>query len=291
MDDLLITGNDAFMIDQLKQTLHRHFKLKDLGVMKYFLGMEVSREDDGIVINQRKYALELINDMSLSGARPVITLFEQNLKFTTKEYDDFIAKQSGGVDTVKDPLMKDPTKYKRLVGRLLYLTITRPDICFAINHVSQFMKQPKKSHYQAAIRIVRYIKSNPGEGLFMIRNNELEMKAYCDSDWASCIINRRSVTGYCVKLGKSLISWRSRKQKIVSRSSSESEYRVMADTIAELMWLKGLLVKLGVKIDQPMKLFRDNEAALHIAANPIYHERTKHIEIDCHLVREQLQNK
>ncbi|XP_071722001.1 uncharacterized mitochondrial protein AtMg00810-like [Rutidosis leptorrhynchoides] len=156
--------------------LIEHFKLKDLGVMKYFLGMEVSRSDDGIVINQRKYALELINDMSLSGARPVSTPFEHNLKLITKEYDDSVAKQSEGVDTVKDPLMKNPTKYKRL--------------------------QPKESHYQAAIRIVRYIKSNPREGLFMPRNNELEVKAYCDSDWASCIINRRSVTGYCVKLGR-----------------------------------------------------------------------------------------
>ncbi|XP_071724613.1 uncharacterized mitochondrial protein AtMg00810-like [Rutidosis leptorrhynchoides] len=286
-----MTGNDASIVDKLKQTLHKNFKLKDLGTMKCFLGMEVSRSDSGIVINQRKYALELINNMSLSGARLVSTPFERNLKLATKEYDDFVTKQSGGDNIVEDPLMKDPRKYKRLVGRLLYLTIIRSDICYAVNHVSQFMKQPKESHYQAAIRIVRYIKVNPGEGLFIPRENELKVEAYCDSDWASCVISRRSVTGYCVKLGKSLISWRSRKQKTISRSSGESEYRAMADAVAELIWLKGLLVELGAKIEQPIELFCDNEAALHIAANPVYHERTKDIERDCHLVREQLQNR
>ncbi|XP_071723000.1 uncharacterized mitochondrial protein AtMg00810-like [Rutidosis leptorrhynchoides] len=199
------------MIDELKQTLHDHFKLKDLGDLKYFLGMEISRSDSGIVMNQRKYALELINDTGLSAVRPVSTPFEQNSKLTTKEYDDLIEKQSDGRIRTIDQLLDDPGKYKRLVGRLLYLTITRPDIAYSVNHISQFMHQPKESHFQAALRIVKYVKRNPGKGLFMQKENSLEIRAYCDSDWASCILSQRSITGYCIKLGESIISWKSRK--------------------------------------------------------------------------------
>ncbi|XP_071723249.1 uncharacterized mitochondrial protein AtMg00810-like [Rutidosis leptorrhynchoides] len=279
------------MIDELKSTLHNNFKLKDLGTLKYFLGMEIGRSDHGIVMNQSKYALELISDMGLSGSKTVSTPFELNLKLTSKEYDDFIEKQSGGKQKSTDKLLDDPKKFKRLIGRLLYLTITRPDISYSVNHISQFMHRPKDSHYQAALRIIRYVKKDPGQGLFMPKINKLEVKAYCDSDWASCILERKSVTGFCVKLGDSLISWRSRKQKTVSRSSAEAEYRSMADTVAELMWIRGILQELGVKIDRPIDLYCDSEAAIHISANPVYHERTKHIEIDCHLVRQQISNK
>ncbi|XP_071723866.1 uncharacterized mitochondrial protein AtMg00810-like [Rutidosis leptorrhynchoides] len=279
------------MINELKTILHSHFKLKDLGDLKYFLGVEISRSDQDIVMNQRKYAMELISELGLSGAKPVCTPFEQNLKLTTKEYDDLIEKQTEGKAKSKDKLMKDPRKFKRLVGRLLYLTITRPDICYSVNHISQFMHQPKESHYQATIRIVRYIKGEPGKGLLMKRENSLILQAYCDSDWASCILNRRSTTGYCIRFEDSTISWKSRKQRVVSRSSAEAEHRAMAETISELAWVKGIIGELGVATSEPTELFCNSEAAIHIATNPVYHERTKHIEVDCHLIREQIQEK
>lgn len=136
--------------------------------------------------------------------------------------------------------------------------------------------------------LFQYIKAAPGQGLLLNSSTSLTIDAYCDSDWASCPITRRSVTGYLVKLGGSLISWKCKKQQTVSRSSAEAEFRSMAHAVAELVWITGLLKELGVIVQLPVNLFCDNKAALQIAANPIFHERTKHVEIDCYFIREKL---
>ncbi|KAK3019675.1 hypothetical protein RJ639_003219 [Escallonia herrerae] len=147
---------------------------------------------------------------------------------------------------------------------------------------------PRSQHWDTALWVLRYLKAAPSQGLFLPADSPLLIYAFCDSDWASCPLTRRSIIEYFVSLGNSPISWRTKKQTTVSRSSAEVEYRSMAVTTCELTWLKSFLLSLGVHHDHPMRLFCDNQAALHIALNPVFHERTKHIEIDCHYVREQL---
>lgn len=234
-------------------------------------------------MSQRKYALSLISELGLAGSKPKKAPLEQYLKLTSIEYDANI--ENGMVDL---PL-EDSESYQKLIEKLLYLTITRPDISYSVQCLSQFMSAPKQSHYEAALNVVRYIKKQPGLGLLMSSAGSPHVTTYCDSDWASCPMTRRSVSGYCIRLGSSLISWKSKEQSTVSRSSAEAEYRSMASTVAVLVWIAGLLKELKVKIQLPMDLFCDNKAALQIAANPMYHERTKHIEIDCHFIRDKIQ--
>lgn len=138
------------------------------------------------------------------------------------------------------------------------------------------------------MRVLRYLKGSPGQGSILAADSSLQLNAFYDSDWAICPLTRRSVTGYFVTLGTSPISWKTKKQPTVSRTSSEAEYQVMAVTTSELTWLKSFLKSLGVHHHRPMRLFCDNQAALHIVSNPAFHERTKHIEIDYHYAREQL---
>jgi hypothetical protein len=138
------------------------------------------------------------------------------------------------------------------------------------------------------LRVVRFLKGNPGQGIFFGSKSDLKLHGWCDSDWASCPLTRRSVTGWIVQLGDSPISWKTKKQHTVSRSSAEAEYRSMATTTCELKWLKGILSNLGVVHDEPMIIHCDSQTAIHIAKNPVFHERTKHIEVDCHFVRNEV---
>lgn len=167
--------------------------------------------------------------------------------------------------------------------------MTRPDISFSIQTLSQFLQQPKRSHMDVALRIVKYIKQQPGQGILLSSNPNNEVTAYCDADWAACPITRRSVTGYVIKLGESMVSWKAKKQTTISRSAAEAEYRSLASTVAELVWLVGMLKELKAEVRLPVHIHSDSKSAIQLAANPVYHERTKHIEIDCHFIREKLQ--
>jgi len=182
----------------------------------------------------------------------------------------------------------EASSYRRLIGRLIYLTNTRPDISLSVNNLSQFVAAPTLFHKQVAFRVLRYLKNSPGNGLFFSINTPIELKAYSDSDWATCPDTHKSITGFSIYLGQSLISWKSKKGQTISRSSSEVEYRALASTTCEIQWLIYLLQDLHASFSLPALLYCDNQSAIQIASNQAYHERTKHIEIDCHLIREKV---
>ncbi|KAL6328953.1 hypothetical protein AAG906_007243 [Vitis piasezkii] len=228
VDDVLLASDSILEIERLKTFLDAKFTIKDLGPLKYFLGLEVARSKTGISLCQQKYILDILEDTGLTGSKPAAFPMESTLKLSANDTNFY----------------EDPSGYRRLIGRLLYLTLTRPDLAYSVQVLSQFLAKPAVSHHQAAIRVL--------------------------SDWAGCVDTRRSVIGFAIFLGNSLISWKSKKQVTVSRSSAEAEYRALATTTSALLYI-------------------DSKSAMSIATNPVQHERTKHIQIDCHLIREKLQ--
>lgn len=273
VDDILVATNNAKEAEDLKHFLHTQFALKDLGALKYFLGIEIARSSQGLSLCQRHYAIQLLSEAGYLGCKPRSTPMDANLKLCQEDGD----------------LLSDHLVYRRLIGRLLYLTITRPDLTFAVTKLSQFMSTPRTTHLKAAYSVLQYLNGTIGQGLFFSSRSELKLSLFSGSDWATCPDTRRSVSGYCVFLGSSMISWKAKKQHVVSRSSAEAEFRSMANATCEVLWIFSLLHDLGISVNKPATLFCDSQAAIHIASNPVFHERTKHVELDCHMVREKLQ--
>ncbi|XP_019425126.1 PREDICTED: uncharacterized protein LOC109334007 [Lupinus angustifolius] len=188
-------GNNKIELNRVKQYLNDKIKIKDLGSLKYFLGLEIARAKNGITICQRKYALNILNDTGFLDSKHVPTPIVKTTKLHKDDSSSYI----------------NPSLYRRLVGRLLYLTNIRPNIGFAVQQLSQFMAQPTNLHYKALYRVLRYIKRSPGQGLYYPNSSVIKLKAFSDSDWVACIDSRKSITSCCVFLGDSLVSWKAKK--------------------------------------------------------------------------------
>ncbi|XP_020271155.1 uncharacterized protein LOC109846342 [Asparagus officinalis] len=274
VDDIILAGNNHDECTAFKRYLHECFHIKDLGSLKFFLGIEVARLRIGISLCQKKYALDILAETGLLGSNPAETPMKQGHKLALAEGKEI-----------------DGAAYRQLVCRLIYLTITRLEISYLVHVLSQFAQVPRKEYFEAAMRVVGYIKGSPGQGILLRSNCDLRLGAYYDSDWVSCPITRRLVSGYFITIRESPISWKMKKQSTVSRLSAEVEYRAMAAVMSELVWLKSLLTSFLVDHRQLMELFCDNQSAIHIVVNPVFHEQTKHFEIDCHFFREQVQTR
>ena len=273
VDDIILTGNHEGKIDLLKKLLTKEFEIKDLGNLKYFLVMEIARSKKGMAVSQRKYVLDLLNETGMLGCKPAETPMDSTVKL----------EESDGSPPV------DKGRYQRLVGKLIYLSHTRPDIGFSVSMVSQFMNNPTEKHMTAVTRILRYLKMTQGKGLFFQRTTKKEIEIFSDADWAGSVTDRRSTSGYCSFVWGNLVTWPSKKQSVVARSSAEAEFRAMAQGICEGIWLNRLLEELRVPSKHPIVLYCDNQPAISIAKNPVHLDRTKHVEIDQHFIKEKIE--
>ncbi|KAH9718181.1 retrovirus-related pol polyprotein from transposon RE1 [Citrus sinensis] len=276
VDNMVVTGNDEEETEALQKYLSRECEMKDLGALKYFLGIEVSRSKGGIFLSQRKYALDLLHEMGMTACQPIDTPIKEGLKFCI----------------TSDQVPVDKRRYQRLIGRLMYLSHTRPDLAYALSVVSQFMHNPGEQHMKAVMRILRYLKTNPGKGIIFAKNEDYSnIEVYTDADWAESVSDRRSTSGYFTFVGGNLVTWRSKKQHVVARSSAEAEYRGMALGVCEGLWISFILNDLGYPSQQPIQLYCDNKTARDIAHNPVQHDRTKHVEVDRFFIKEKLDEK
>ncbi|XP_019086237.1 PREDICTED: uncharacterized protein LOC109126826 [Camelina sativa] len=273
VDDILITGSHGDQVSQFISHLRARFSLKDLGEMSYFLGLEATRTSKGLYLMQKKYIVDLLIKTNMLHSRPVMVPMASSPPLTI---------------TCGTPLA-NPSEYRTVIGSLEYLSFTRPDIAYPVNRLSQFMHSPTDLHWQAAKRILRYLAGTPSHGIFISSDSPTILHAYFDADWSRNLDNCVSTNAYILYLGGNPISWSSKKQRSVARSSTEAEYRPVANTAAELSWVFTLLSELGITLTSPLVIYCDNVGATYLSANPVFHSRMKHIAIDFHFVREYVQ--
>lgn len=269
VDDIIVTGSSSSVVSSVIDSICETFESRRLGDLSYLLGIEATRKGDTLKLCQTRYAIDLLERFNMTMCKPSSTPSAPNSRLSLHDGD----------------LLDDPTVSRSMVGGLQYLTLTRPDIAFSVNQVCQFMHQPRTSHFQAAKRIMRFVKGTLQSGLTFYPSTRFQIRAFSDSDWAGDPDDRRSTTGACIFVGSNLVSWTAKKQSTLSRSSSEAEYRALATTTAELRWFSYFFRELNIFLHPP-SLFCENLSALHMARNPVFHARTRHIEIDYHFIRE-----
>ena len=270
VDDMIYTGSSVQLINEFKEAMMKMFEMSDLGKLSYFLGLEVQQGEDGIFLSQQKYANDILSQFSMVGCKTVGTPMNVSEKLTS---DDGTG-------------IADARKFRSLVGRLIYLTHTRPDLTYAVGIVSRFMHCPSKQHFGAAKRILRYIAGTTSYGIWYSRKNKFELVGYSDSDWAGEKEDMKSTSGNCFTLGSGIVSWASKKQATVALSSTEAEYVAAAKAACQAIWLRRILSDLNQTQNGATTIFCDNRSAIAMTRNPVLHNRTKHIAIKHHFIRE-----
>jgi hypothetical protein len=272
VDDIIITASSTPLLQRLLDWLHSEFAMTDLGDFHYFLGIAITRSSDGLFLSQRQYAADILQRDGMSECHPSVTPVDTHAKLSASD---------GG-------LLPDAMEYRSLAGGLQYLTLTRPDISYVVQQICLHMHAPRTSHLALVKCVLRYVRGTMDFGLHLRASSSTSLTAYSDADWAGCPDSRRSTSGYCVYYGDSLISWSSKHQTTVSRSSAEAEYRAVAHAVAECCWLRQLLQELHRSLATATLVYYDNVSAIYMLSNPVQHRRTKHIEIDIHFVRERV---
>ena len=271
---MIFTGNDDYLIENFKSVMKEEFEMTDMGLLRYFLGIEVDQNENGIFISQARYVNEVLGRFNMQECKAAITPTVMGLKLSKE-------------DSSKD---FDPSLYKSIVGSLMYLTATRPDIMFAVSLISRFMERPKEAHWKAAKRILRYVKGTKRFGILYTFSESSDLVGYTDSDWDGSVDDQKSTSGYLFHMGSGAISWASKKQPIVAFSTAEAEYVVATAAACQAVWMRRLLISLCQEQATTTVIFCDNSSAIALSKNSVFHKRTKHIDTRFHYIRELLSN-
>ncbi|GJV34588.1 ribonuclease H-like domain-containing protein [Tanacetum coccineum] len=259
----------CYLLQRIIKLLHNEFAMTDLGSLNYFFGISAQRTKFGLFLSQSKFEEEILERAHMHHCNPSKTPVDTESKL--------------GSDG--NPV-SDPTLYRSLAGALQYLIFTRPDISYAVQQICLYMHDPRDPHFTDLKRILRYVRGTIDHGIQLHVSSTSQLTAYTDADWAGCPVTRRSTSGYCVFLGDNLLSWSAKRQVTLSRSSAKAEYRGVANVVVETAWLQNQLLELHAPLSTATLVYYDNVSAVYMSSNPVQHQRTKHIEIDIHFVRE-----
>ncbi|GJV30421.1 ribonuclease H-like domain-containing protein [Tanacetum coccineum] len=274
VDDIIFGSTKKSLSTEFEQLMHKRFQMSSIGELTFFLGLQVEQRKDGIFLSQDKYVYDILKKFGFTSVKTASTLMETHKP---------LSKDADGTDV-------DVHLYRSMIGSLMYLTSSRPDIMFAVCACSRFQVQPKASHMHAVKRIFRYLKGQPTLGLWYPKDSPLDLIAYSDSDYAGASLDRKSTTGGCQFLGCRLISWQCKKQTIVANSTTEAEYIAASNCRGQVLWLQNQLLDYGYNFMQT-KIHVDNESAICVVKNHVYHSKTKHIEIRHHFIRDSYEKK
>eukprot|EP00253_Pinus_taeda_P003531 PITA_03531 len=270
VDDLFLTGVDS-LIHECKREMASEFEMKDLRLMHYFLGLEVWHKLGEIFLSHGKYVVKILERFGMVDCKPVPTAMEPDFK-----------KLSG---SAVRPVLRNATEHCQLVIALMFLVNSRPDICFAVITLSQHMVEPHHSHWISAKNLLRYLRGTITHGLRYIAR-DVRLLGYTDVDWACSVVDRKSTSRCCFSLGSASISWMSRKQKSMALSTAEAEYIAASMASCEALWLRKLFSELfGFTLDTTVILC-DNQSGIHLLENLVFHDRSKHIDMRYHYIRD-----
>lgn len=272
VDDLLVTRSDNAGIQNLKQSLMQSFEMTDLGNVRYYLGIEFLRSNIGIFLSQKTYALHILEEFDMSSCTPAALPMTECLHLGAEENSPRV----------------DGKRFQRLVGMLIYLVNTKPEILYIKSVLSRFMHDPRLLHLEAANQVLPYIKGALNCGIMYRKDHNTSMIGYTDADWGNSKTDKKSIIDWIFKLAAGPISWFSKKQHTVAVSSTDAKTKALTDGIKEAIWLQTLSAKIQGASPNPIPLFCDNQSMLKAAKNPIYHEQLKHIELWLHFIKENV---
>jgi hypothetical protein len=272
IDDIIFGSTNQDYCDEFREMMTKEFEMSMIGELSYFLGLQIKQMKNGTFVSQGKYIKDMLKKFGMEDAKGISTPIGT----------------SGSLDKDLSGNMMDQKMYRSMIGSLLYVTASRSDVMFSVCMCARFQASPRESHLKATKRILRYLKHTQDVGLWYLKSANFELIGYSDSDYAGDKVERRSTLGTCQLLGRSLVSWSSKKQNSISLSTTKVEYVTAGSCCAQILWMKATLKNFGIKFKQ-VPLLCGNESVVKLTNNPVQHQRTKHIDVRHHFIRDHQQ--